>query len=259
MTASGRDAEHWRHWGFLRRSLPETTPPALHSPRANSTATNQTLPTNNSQQHTQATTNPQATLAHPTTNWTQPTGTTPYTCRQQAQANIQHPTTGNGKAPDIASVPHQPNPNHNQPMDNYLSPWGDHLQQPKPPNTFRIFLQNFGGWPTSAKVQKTIISAALWTLWKSTTSLPQRTMSHGTKSQHNTVSMNAPADGGNHYTSLWPTSWWTQIPVHINQAGWASSASTGRHIKFSPSDATPPVSGATVGHYSPAKTTRNYM
>jgi len=154
MTASGRDAKCWGHWGFLRRSLPETTAPALHPPRANSTATNQTLPTNNSQQHTQATTNPQAIPAHWTTNQTQPTGTTPNTRRQQAQANIQHPTTVNGEAPNNASVPHQPNPNHNQPMDNYLSPWGDHLQQPKPPNTFQICLQNFGGWPTSAKAQK---------------------------------------------------------------------------------------------------------
>jgi len=154
MTASGRDAKYWRHWGFLRCSLPETTTPALHPPRANPTATNHTLPTNNSQQHTQVTTNPQAILAYWTTNRTQPTGTTPNTCRQQAQATIQHPTTVNGEAPDNASSTHQPNPNHNQPMDNYLSPWGDHLQQPKPPNTFQICLQSFGGWPTSAKVQK---------------------------------------------------------------------------------------------------------
>jgi len=38
--------------------------------------------------------------------------------------------------------------------DNYINPWGDHLETPKPPDTVQICLQNFGGWPKSIKNQK---------------------------------------------------------------------------------------------------------
>jgi len=154
MIAPGRDAKHWRQWGFLRHPIPETTALVLQNPLANPIATNQTTPPNTSQHHIPANTNLQANLAQWNTNCTQQLGMTPNTQRHQAQADIQNPITENGKAQDNSSVPQQANTNPNQPLDNYLSPWCDHFQQPKPPNTFRICLQNFGGWPMSAKAQK---------------------------------------------------------------------------------------------------------
>jgi len=39
-------------------------------------------------------------------------------------------------------------------QDHYLKPWGDRLQQPKPPNTVQLCLQNFTGWPKPRKHQK---------------------------------------------------------------------------------------------------------
>ncbi len=66
-----------------------------------------------------------------------------------------NPTTANREAPDSSSVPHQCNTNPNQPPDNYLSPWGDHFQQPKPPNLLNMLpeLQQLANLSKSSKKQ----------------------------------------------------------------------------------------------------------
>jgi len=155
MIVPGRDAEHWRQWGFLRRPVPETTTPAIQTPPANPTATNQATSPNTPQNDTSTNTNLQANPAQWNINRTQQLGITPNTQRHQTQADMQTPTIEHGEAQDNPPTPPQPNLNPIQPPDNYLSPWGDHFQQPKPPNLLNMLpeLQQLANLSKSSKKQ----------------------------------------------------------------------------------------------------------
>ena len=135
MSPTGRIAD-WRQWGFHRRTQNnETNPDHTQAP-------NQPTPT------------PTTTTRPPTTNGANlaiPVANANNTRQNNANNGTQHP------APPGATYHETPAPTplaQHQTLDSYLNPWGDQLQLPKPPDTLRICLQNFGGWPQTTKQQK---------------------------------------------------------------------------------------------------------
>jgi len=150
MTTAAWDADCWRQWGFFQHTQPETTtntPPHSHllnlatNPNQPITLTPSWQTTNQAVSNTQTT----PTLLAPN-NRQQPSNPSSSPWQTQNISRLPAPPTppGNNWAPGNP-IPIQ---------DNYLEPWGNHLQQLKPPNTFCICLQNFGAWPTLAKQKK---------------------------------------------------------------------------------------------------------
>jgi len=107
------------------------------------------------------------TADHPATTdnrqqWTnhQPMGT-----NNTRRTNPHNPTNPDQEQQELTALPIPTQPVTDAISDNYINPWGDHMEIPKPSETVRICLQNFGGWPKSIKNQKMIISASLLT-WR---------------------------------------------------------------------------------------------
>jgi len=141
---------NWTQWGFHWH--PYHNEPIINPP----------TPAQNNLAPTPTTIQPGST----TTNGANPT--TPVANREQPndQNSTWHPNqlVATNDQQTLATNPTaQPQPN-----DSYLTPWGDHLHLPKPPDTLRICLQNFGGWLQTAKQQKMIISATL-SIWQKLT------------------------------------------------------------------------------------------
>jgi len=152
MSSTNGAADCWRQWGFTRRTQPTIPNPTNHQPPQNQTS-RATQPHGDQNRPTENQYPPAQGNGTPTT--TTGSANTP-TAQTNTQSQNNPPTLTH---PDHTAAP-APNPVTNQPIkitqhhDSYLEPWGDQLQQPKPPNTIQICLQNFGGWPTSAKHQK---------------------------------------------------------------------------------------------------------
>jgi len=149
-----RDIDHWRLWGFTQQIASETITPTHHQPQTNPHNNgNQLNPTHH--QQPQTTTNPPANRNNPVQHIRQhirqQPGTTQPINQQSKETDQNNPPTAQQGPPGATNNPTKPN----QLQDNYLLPWGNHLQQPKPLNTVHICLQNFGGgWPTSSKHKK---------------------------------------------------------------------------------------------------------
>jgi len=148
-------ADRWRQWGFTWRTQPETINPEPHQPQ-----TNQAHMANQpNHDHNQITGNQhlQANGDNETPNPAQTPSRSQIQPRLPDQHKQNNPPTPpqTNKTATMAQAPTTNIPTKTNPLqDSYLSPWGDQLQQPKQPNTIQICLQNFGGWPTSAKHHK---------------------------------------------------------------------------------------------------------
>jgi len=148
-------ANRWRQWGFTQRTTSVPTNPAPHITR-NTQATTANQQTEDLNQ-TPGNHNPQEESDNANPTPAQATGAPQTQSQQQAQYEPNNPLTPtqNNNTAEQVPTPSTDNPSDTgQQHDSYLEPWGDQFQQPKPPNTIRICLQNFGGWPTSAKHQK---------------------------------------------------------------------------------------------------------
>jgi len=144
-----RDTDCWRSWGFTRQTVAETVTPINHQLQTNPHNNgNQISPTHNQQM--QITPNPPANRDNPVQHSRQQPGTNQPTNQQPDHTNQNDSTIAHQGPVGATNNPIEPD----QLQDTYLLPWGDQLQQPKPPNTICICLQNFGGQPTSAKHQK---------------------------------------------------------------------------------------------------------
>jgi len=87
--------------------------------------------------------------------------------------------------------------------DPFDAPFGNKLQNLKPPNTFCIALQNFGGWPQLNNHTKMTTSAsAAWTSNLMYWPLQKITL-HGTKYWLWIDYPKEPVAGGMHATSTW--------------------------------------------------------
>jgi len=139
-------------WGFTRHTQSTTPNPAPHQPQHNQ-ATRVTQSYHD--RHNTTDTHNRQTQADRTQNIAPSCDSTPIRHLDHRGQNI--PLTANPTDHLVTPAPNPGTTNYtdtNQANDSYLEPWGDPLQQPKPPNMIRICLQNFGGWPTSAKHQK---------------------------------------------------------------------------------------------------------
>ena len=144
-----RGTYRWRMWGFTRRTVAETATPINHQPQITPhNDKNQNHPTHN--QQTQTTPNPLVNRDNPIQHSRHQPGTNQPINQQPGHTDQDDPMIAQPGPVGITNNPIAPD----QLQDTYLSPWGDQLQQPKPANIVCICLQNFGGWPTSAKHQK---------------------------------------------------------------------------------------------------------
>ncbi len=130
----------------------EPTPPNSHNPNNHSQLAHLTTTANH-----QATINPHQQQ------------TNHHNMALNGNITATHPNSTNHPNPDTHNphnIPQLINQEPGPSLDNYINPWGDHLEQPIPLDTVQICLQNFGRWPKNSKTKKMTIFSSLSTLQK---------------------------------------------------------------------------------------------
>jgi len=134
MSPTGSIAD-WIQWGFHRQTC-------NNEPTTNPTLAQHLTPTH---------TRPISPLTTNGTNPAIPAANINNLWQNNEHNGIHYPSSPRTTNHTIlANIP----PAQHQPIDSYLNPWGNQLQLPKPLDTLQICLQNFGGWPQTAKQQR---------------------------------------------------------------------------------------------------------
>ncbi len=156
MTVNKQQATNrWTLWGFQRRTCTDNTnqtPQPLPQQHSEPTATNgnthlnqhQLAPTFTMANHSATTENHQQQTNHQTT----------ATNNNIRRINPQNTTNPDREHHEPTALPILTQLAMDTISDNYINPWGDHMEIPKPSDTVQICLQNFGSWPKSTKNKK---------------------------------------------------------------------------------------------------------